>query len=619
VAELDDLPLGSHVIVVTLLAADRTPIAERRFRLNLTESIGLTALLTRDCRSVRCAGGETCVAGTCAPDDCVDPGDPSCPAAECTSTSACPSPSACAEARCDQGACVYASVGTCGGAEYCSPEEGCLPVPSDAPDGGMGRLYPLASFTVAPATDGREGSVELRYQLPADLGDATRLDFLRTPGSSPPADCGDGEVAASLTDFSTSGGMVVDVVPDRWNRTHGYRACFFDAAGLSLSDDTMTAAAVGFYNPGPGCHHPPCEQIASTAVATGPPMRVASALSPTGFSGGDVRLADFDSDGVLDVVLATNGVNVAHLGNGDGSFGDAISLGSDSSGSFAVATGDFDNDGDVDVVFGNRDAPSRIHLGNGDGTFDAGSNVYPDSFTAVFDVETADLNGDTFLDLVITSYADRDRIYLGDGTGGFTFEAILKDEANESCVNCLQLHDVDEDGNVDIVLGYNTGTTRLDVFLGAGDATFAPPIAVPFDSRLTPISVRLTDIDGDGRVDAIVGRSQGGGIYRGLGDGAGSFTMLSEIPTRTNSRAYGLVVVDYDADGAADILFSQDNTGVVGYLRGDGDGTFQTQIDLDGGSTHTTTSMEAGDLNGDGRLDFVAGRASGNSLVFLGI
>jgi len=623
VAELNDLTPGRHVVVVTLVAADRTPITERRFRLDVSESIGLTALLTRDCRTVRCGGGETCVAGTCVSDDCVNAGDPNCPMAECTSVTAltaCPGASACAEARCDLGACLYASLGTCGGGEYCSPEDGCLPVPDDIPPdaGPPGSLSPLASFSGAPNDGGAEGEVMLSYALPADVGGAVRLDFLRVAGASAPADCTTGDVAASVTDFMAPG-SVVDRIDDRWNRVHSYRACFFDVVGGSLSDATMIAEGVTFENPGPGCHHPPCENVDSTVPTTGLPQPVASRIATTGFTGGDIRLTDFDDDGNLDVVVAAQGVNFAHLGGGDGTFGPPIPLGADSAESFATATGDFDNDGNVDVVFANRDAPSMVHLGGGDGTFDGGSAVYPDSFPAIFDVETADLNGDTFLDLVFTSFADVDRIYLGDGTGAFTFLALLKPDMNESCVNCMQLVDIDGDDIVDIALAYNGGTTRMDIFIGNGDATFQPATPIPFDSSLTPISVRLSDFDNDGQLDLVVGKSSGGGIWAATGSGDGLFSRLTEVASVTRSRSYGLWVSDFDGDGDDDIMFSHETNGVVGFLGGNGDGTFQTQVDLDGGSTHSTTSLEAGDLNGDGKLDFVAGNASGNSLVFLGM
>ncbi|MBT8491746.1 MAG: VCBS repeat-containing protein, partial [Deltaproteobacteria bacterium] len=245
------------------------------------------------------------------------------------------------------------------------------------------------------------------------------------------------------------------------------------------------------------------------------------------------------------------------------------------------------------------------------------SAIYPEAFTAVFDVEAADLNADGFLDLVITSFADFDRIYLGDGDGTFTFLALLKDEMNNSCVNCLQIQDVDGDQVPDIILGYNSGDTRLDIFKGRGDGTFETPAPVDYGSN-TPIAVKLNDVDNDGDLDILVGQSQGGNLYLTRGNGTTSFPPMVQLSTTTNSRCYGIGFNDFDGDGNVDIVFSQDNNGVVGFLAGNGDGSFAPQVALDGGTTYTTTSIDVGDVNGDGILDFVMGVADGPSLLFIG-
>ena len=56
-----------------------------------------------------------------------------CPS-ECNSDGMCPQPMPCAAPRCLDGTCLQASAGSaCGGNEYCSPEEGCLPIPMSGP------------------------------------------------------------------------------------------------------------------------------------------------------------------------------------------------------------------------------------------------------------------------------------------------------------------------------------------------------------------------------------------------------------------------------------------------------------------------------------------------------
>lgn len=83
-----------------------------------------------------------------------------------------------------------------------------------------------------------------------------------------------------------------------------------------------------------------------------------------------IAVADMNSDGKLDIVLGSSGVDVL-LGNGDGTFQSAISTTvSIGSGAAAnqLAIADFDGDGKLDIASAGGDF---LLLGNGDGTFGA--------------------------------------------------------------------------------------------------------------------------------------------------------------------------------------------------------------------------------------------------------
>ncbi|MGB7131624.1 MAG: VCBS repeat-containing protein, partial [Candidatus Sulfotelmatobacter sp.] len=94
--------------------------------------------------------------------------------------------------------------------------------------------------------------------------------------------------------------------------------------------------------------------------------------STTRFPEGAFSIAtgDFNNDGKLDVVMTTgNGFTVA-LGNGDGTFQKPVTTRTQLSYSLAVA--DFNHDGNLDIVVANENQdPSTVsvYLGNGDGTF----------------------------------------------------------------------------------------------------------------------------------------------------------------------------------------------------------------------------------------------------------
>ena len=95
--------------------------------------------------------------------------------------------------------------------------------------------------------------------------------------------------------------------------------------------------------------------------------------TPTGFQGkyAPIAAGDFTNNGVLDIVTP-DGV---HLGTGDGTFGSPVGGttlvdSSSPANPSAIAVGNFNSDGDLDVAFALAGTDSiAIFLGNGDGTF----------------------------------------------------------------------------------------------------------------------------------------------------------------------------------------------------------------------------------------------------------
>lgn len=127
---------------------------------------------------------------------------------------------------------------------------------------------------------------------------------------------------------------------------------------------------------------------------------------------------DFNGDGKLDLVI--DGAAIL-LGNGDGSFTQGPSVPAVSGASFVVA-GDFNADGRLDLaVCDNLGNSVTILLGNGDGTFTSASGSpipvgnQPDA------IVTGDFNNDGKLDLAIANFGDNTvTLLLGDGDGTFT-------------------------------------------------------------------------------------------------------------------------------------------------------------------------------------------------------
>lgn len=157
---------------------------------------------------------------------------------------------------------------------------------------------------------------------------------------------------------------------------------------------------------------------------------------------------DYDNDGLLDLYVAKCGcdpVDILMRNNGDGTFtSTAAALGfADSQQSWSAAWGDFDNDGDMDVLVGSSASNyHKLMRNNGDGTF---TNVTPgsgfDSFTGTsVEWNTRDFNNDGWLDIIgggAIHYNNRN----------FTFSPDLTAPTNGP------MGDLNNDGFIDIITG----------------------------------------------------------------------------------------------------------------------------------------------------------------------
>jgi len=235
------------------------------------------------------------------------------------------------------------------------------------------------------------------------------------------------------------------------------------------------------------------------------------------FLGGTLALSmgDVDGDGDLDAVIGSGGGRL-HLNDGTGVFVDATTqLPYSTGGASSLALGDVDGDGDLDAVIGGGGPGwtglDRLYLNDGSGVFADASAQLPAILDDTRAVALGDLDGDGDLDLWIGNAGDPDRLYLNDGSGFFS-DTTGQIPVILDTTSAVALGDADGDSDLDAFVGngssYSFGEQdRLYVNDGTGVFTDATSLLPAIRERTNAIA--LGDIDGDGDLDALTGTHLG--------------------------------------------------------------------------------------------------------------
>ena len=294
------------------------------------------------------------------------------------------------------------------------------------------------------------------------------------------------------------------------------------------------------------------------------------------------------------------------------------------------AWGDYDDDGDLDIVAVGTYQPHVLYRNNGNGTFtnvadQAGVADPRGGWGSLF----ADYDNDGFPDLYITrggwSGAAENTLYHNNGDGTFTDVTYTAGVADPQSSFCAAWADYDNDGYLDLYIANGViGDGAANVlYHNNGDGTFTNTADIAGVANTgNSLGTAWGDYDKDGYIDLhVINYGQSNVLYRNNGDG----TFTDATPTTGMNLAvtdpFVTFFLDVDNDADLDIFISNSGsfqafiagqiTGTATHdsdrqvlYRNNGDGTF-TDVTRESGLYHAYGAMGAnfGDINSDGYLD----------------
>ncbi len=284
-------------------------------------------------------------------------------------------------------------------------------------------------------------------------------------------------------------------------------------------------------------------------------------LTPDGNNPLYLAAADLNGDGLDDVVSASADDGVLQVFLNDklkpGTFNTPLVL--PSAGASQVAIADMNGDGLPDLV--SADFNVSLFLQTSPGTFAAPISLYSGGANWV---ALGDLNDDGSPDIALTDNVGVKVLLHTGAASATTFAApvaVFTQTLNQDLqgANIIAIGDVNGDNLNDLIItdpgptGGMAPTVNVLLQESAAHGSFAAPVSYPIAVQDVPQSIVLSDLQGDGHLDIIIGGTQTVTVLLHDPANPGRFLAATVYPAQ---NANEITIADVNGDGKPDIVVS---------------------------------------------------------------
>ncbi|MFZ2727706.1 MAG: VCBS repeat-containing protein, partial [Methylococcaceae bacterium] len=286
---------------------------------------------------------------------------------------------------------------------------------------------------------------------------------------------------------------------------------------------------------------------------------------------------------------------------------------------FLVTSGDFNNDGKLDLAVGNANSHDiSILLRNSDNTdFDTSINYATDTYST--SLATGDFNNDNKLDLVVSNLYRNSISVLLRNASNTGYDSKIEYQTGTQPFSVIT-GDFNNDGKFDLAVTYYESQYISVLLRNANNTGFEPKIDYQTGSTAYgsfAYSMVAGDFNGDGKFDLAV--IDGVNTVSVLLRNSSNTGFEPKVNYTVGKGPTSVISGDFNADGKLDLAVANNNTGkcaVSVFLRNTHNTDFEPKIDYI--IHHEPTSLAVGDFNNDGRLDLAVGNISYNIELLLG-